>query len=240
MLVFLVFVLIPWVWQNSIFEDFAGEAVTQCRQSLTTASSQIRPQTGDGDLHARLFAIRHLLILKEMVRTLDLVTVDRAIDLTPVTTVLGDLFRHSATILNPNALFRLAAKGIPTFAETMRDAKLDLDGQLKSTCEDFIRIASGGVTAELRAFLDKCASYLSTAVRPGASSPSRDLPSQEWATSDAILNLHRRYVEAVGTRVPDLRRSMSLYLEDDATVDVLVKLLQVCHLSPLLRALRRC
>lgn len=176
-------------------------------------------------MDARLFTIRHLLILKEMVRTLDLVTVDRAIDLTPVTTVLGDLFRHSSTILNPNALFRLAAKGIPTFAETMRDAKLDLDGQLKSTCEDFLEAAVTRVTAEVRTFLAKCSTYLSTASRSGV--PTRDLPSQEWATSEAIMTLHRRYLEAVEARVPDLHGSMLLYLEDDSTVGVLVKLLQV-------------
>lgn len=37
---------------------------------------------------------------------------------------LYNLLRNTSVILNPNALYELASRGIPSFAETMTDAKM--------------------------------------------------------------------------------------------------------------------
>lgn len=71
--------------QTAIFEDFAGEAVHLCRQSLTTAAEKISLRPTASKLDGQLFVIRHLLILKEMVRSIDLVQVERAVDFSSVT-----------------------------------------------------------------------------------------------------------------------------------------------------------
>lgn len=71
--------------QSTIFEDFAGEAVTLCRQSLSIAAAQIAKKPNASSLDGQLFTIRHLLILKEMVRSFDLVQIDRAVDFGSVT-----------------------------------------------------------------------------------------------------------------------------------------------------------
>lgn len=71
--------------QTAIFQDFAGEAVNLCRQSLTTASEKIAARPGASKLDGQLFVIRHLLILKEMVRSMDLVQIERAMDFTNMT-----------------------------------------------------------------------------------------------------------------------------------------------------------
>lgn len=71
--------------QNAIFEDFAGEAVTLCRQSLSNASNTIAIREGNTKLDGQLFLIRHLLLLKEMVRSVDLVHIERAADFSSVT-----------------------------------------------------------------------------------------------------------------------------------------------------------
>lgn len=82
--------------QTAIFEDFAGEAVTLCRQSLIVASERIVARPGSSKLDGQLFIIRHLLILKEMVRSVDLVQVERAFDFTNMTGKL--LESHQAEI----------------------------------------------------------------------------------------------------------------------------------------------
>lgn len=71
--------------QNAIFEDFAGEAVTLCRQSLTTAAFQISTRPSNTKIDGQLFLIRHLLLLKEMIRSVDLVQIERAADFSSVT-----------------------------------------------------------------------------------------------------------------------------------------------------------
>ena len=37
---------------------------------------------------------------------------------------LVNLLKNTSVIFNPNALFELASRGMPSFAETMTDAKL--------------------------------------------------------------------------------------------------------------------
>lgn len=79
--------------QDAIFEDFAGEAVALCRKSLVDASAQIAAQPSavegqtaqDKEADGTLFLVRHLLLLKEMVRSVDLVHVERAADFSSVT-----------------------------------------------------------------------------------------------------------------------------------------------------------
>ncbi|POW19910.1 hypothetical protein PSHT_04029, partial [Puccinia striiformis] len=96
---------------DAIFEDFAGEAVGICSESIIKASnmmnsvvvSQEAGSTRAGmsskiqanSIDRELFVIRHLLILKEMIRTLDVVQVERAVDLGPITDVLKEILNPS-------------------------------------------------------------------------------------------------------------------------------------------------
>ncbi|GAA5916133.1 hypothetical protein JCM5296_007314 [Sporobolomyces johnsonii] len=205
---------------NSIFEDFAGEAVTLCRQSLLTAAAQIAARADPASqLDGQLFLVRHLLLLKETVRSVDLVQIERAADFSSVTDALSNMLRNSSAIFNPSALFEMASKGLPNFAETMTDAKMDLDAALRKACEDLISSTSRALTASLRAFLDRCTSFLSSPLP--ASSP-RDLPAQAWASPDEVLKLHEAFQGEVEERVAGVRAKMKLYLEEDKTVQVLL------------------
>ena len=81
--------LLSYPIKTAIFEDFASEAVTLCRQSLTLAAEKIAARPGASKLDGQLFIIRHLLILKEMVRSIDLVQVERAFDFSNMTGDFG-------------------------------------------------------------------------------------------------------------------------------------------------------
>lgn len=56
-----------------------------CRQSIALASQKISHRPNASGLDGLLFSIRHLLILKEMVRSIDMVQIDRAVDFGSVT-----------------------------------------------------------------------------------------------------------------------------------------------------------
>ncbi|GAA5865630.1 hypothetical protein JCM3774_002078 [Rhodotorula dairenensis] len=222
---------------DAIFQDFAGEAVTLCRQSLASASlaiaarppsDQFSPTVAERKADGYLFLIRHLLLLKEMVRTVDLVQVDRGPDFSSLTEALGALLRRgtSSLLFNPRTLVDLASKGMPSFAETMTDAKTDLDAALKVSCEELIAHLSLTLTSPLRTFLDRCTAFLSSpSVTAGTQSGAQagsDLVAQEWASPDEVLKLHAAFQETVRTGTEPVVRRMRVYLVDDKTVGVLV------------------
>ncbi|KAM0745864.1 Sec34-domain-containing protein [Meredithblackwellia eburnea MCA 4105] len=200
---------------NTIFEDFASEAISLCRRSLSSASLLVGAKEGNSKIDGQLFLVRHLLVLKEMVRSVDLERVERAADFSSVTDALFNLLKNTSVIFNPNALFELASKGIPSFAETMTDAKLDLDATLKATCEAFITDTSLSIALPLRTFLDRCTAFLS--------SPSgKDLPGQTWATADEVLKLHTTFTGEVEDKVRETRDKLECYLGKEGTVGVLL------------------
>ena len=62
-----------------MFDDLAQEGVITCRRSLTAASDVLAAKKDKG-MDARLFLVRHLLILKEMTAGLELGRRDRRRD----------------------------------------------------------------------------------------------------------------------------------------------------------------
>jgi hypothetical protein len=69
--------------QPSIFEDLAQEAVSLCRQSLLTATELLNSKVGRVD--GGLFLVRHLLILKEMLSSVEMVKRDMGGEMLGVT-----------------------------------------------------------------------------------------------------------------------------------------------------------
>lgn len=61
--------------QTDVFEDLAHEAIAGCRHSLISASKTLSTKS---QLDGQLFLVRHLLILKEMTASVDLVRRYRA------------------------------------------------------------------------------------------------------------------------------------------------------------------
>ncbi|KAL8277753.1 hypothetical protein RQP46_009875 [Phenoliferia psychrophenolica] len=201
---------------NAIFEDFAGEAVTLCRQSLSAAAGQISTRPENTKIDGQLFLIRHLLLLKEMVRSVDLVQIERAADFSSVTDALVNLLKNTSVIFNPNALFELASRGMPSFAETMTDAKLDLDSSLKRACESLISDTSALISSPLRLFLDRCTGYLS------GPTATKDLPAQPWATPEAVILLHDEFQKTLVQQAKDVVAKLRVYLNDEKTIGVLL------------------
>jgi hypothetical protein len=137
--------------------------------------------------------------------------------------------RSTSSIFNTNALYEFASKGMPSFAETMRDAKTDLDSALRLACEALIQNAAYNVTAPLRAFLGRCSQFLST---PTADGLQADLPGQSWASPEAVRSLHDSFAaegEGLDKALREVLAKMGSWLDDPEakTVGVLVPPLQV-------------
>ncbi|KII92962.1 hypothetical protein PLICRDRAFT_37778 [Plicaturopsis crispa FD-325 SS-3] len=207
----------------AIFEDIAQEAVSLCRQSLVTASENIRirnPPTSILDGH--LFLVRHLLILKEMTHNLDLVQrdVEPNIDFGGVTETLASMLKGT-TFLLPDALF--ASLGMPRGEESITEAKQGIDHELKRVCEDVISQCSDSITTPLRTWVDRIQSQntIRTAPPPPGQQPL-PLTAQPWAqqsSAEELDNVFRLACER------DLRSNVArlrLYLEDGRTVGVLM------------------
>ncbi|KAA1475103.1 Sec34-domain-containing protein [Dentipellis sp. KUC8613] len=200
--------------QPAIFDDLAQEAVNLCRQSLSAAADMLRAKS---PLDGHLFLVRHLLILKEMTRNLDLVQRDAprgSHDPYGVTDTVSTLLSRTTALL-PNSIF--ASLGVSRSDDALTDVKHGIDLDLKGACESVIAYLADPITTPLRTFVTRVTTHHTS---PNA--PSTPLAAQEWAAQPAAEALEAEFRTACAR---DLRAGvarMRLYLEDRKTVDVLV------------------
>jgi len=190
-----------------------------CRKSLSAAAQKLSAKTTS--THGHLFLVRHLLILKEMTASVDLVKRDRS-----DSREIGMIAALSTLLAN--ALYMVGAGGLlgfnPRHAANVTDAKADVDRELKRVCEDLIAQCAADATAPAKAFLDRCTLHLS-------SGRSGDLATQPWATSDKVLEVQEAVKAATEKKVPEWIDNLKLYLQDEATVKVLIPPLQTTLLD---------
>ncbi|KAL7410216.1 Sec34-like family-domain-containing protein [Mrakia frigida] len=201
----------------AIFEDVAQEAVTLCRQSLFSASEALRIKKGEVD--GALFLVRHLLILKEMLGSVEMVRRDMGGGMLGVTEAFSALLASALSFLPTALTFGYGAtvgRGL-RMNQHMEDAKVDLDRSLKSSCEDLITYATLASTAPTRAFLLQANSYLS-----GSAPGSRDLAAQPWATPEKVLEVHEEVRKSVRRELKQWLGQLRMYLEDRKAVEVLI------------------
>lgn len=114
--------------QPNVFEDIAQEAISVCRQSLSSAAEIIAAKPTSSTTHGNLFLVRHLLILKEMTASVDLVRRDRT------NQVDVGMIAALSTLL-ANALYMVGAGGLlginPRRVTNVTDAKAVSDGSTK-------------------------------------------------------------------------------------------------------------
>lgn len=187
---------------DAVFVDLAQEAVMICRRSLSSASDLIAAKP-DHSADAKLFLVRHFLILKEMTAGLDLGRVSRHREWAGVTDFLRSLLENMTSLVGYGR-----AK-----AEFASDAKADLDRELKRACEELITQCTDAATAPLRAFIDRCTAHLAS---------DKNLPAQPWATPQAVTEVHDEFRKTAEAELSRWRSNLKLYLQDEETVRVLV------------------
>ena len=121
-----------------MFDDLAHNIVHQTTHSLKHASTLVTQKTHNTSADGRLFLIKHLLILKQQIVAFDIeyVTPDISFDFSGVTNTFWEL-RERGGLFDPRNLWRIMGGGLlPKVVENMLDAKVELDGSLRTVIND--------------------------------------------------------------------------------------------------------
>lgn len=176
--------------------------------SLHQASAEISSKVSRPD--AQLFLIKHLLLLKQQIVAFDIefVSPEVSVDFSGVTSTFWEL-RERGGLFNPRNLMQLVGRGLlPRVVENMLDAKVELDGRLRTVINDFTNSFAAKMTASL----------------PPASSfsSSKYTSASLQKTRDAIGTI----CGDIEKEVPNLRRLLNEYLDDTRTKETLVGAVQ--------------
>ncbi|PLB36105.1 Golgi transport complex subunit COG3 [Aspergillus candidus] len=185
---------------STVFDDLAHQIVHQTTDSLHYASTLIAAKS---PINAQLFLMSHLLILKQQIVAFDIeyVAPEVSFDFSGVTSTFWEL-RERGGLFNPRNLMRLVGHGLlPRVIENMLDAKVELDGRLRTVINDFINGFATTMTASLPAkFVD-----------------TRNLQRGE------LMYPTCRNIEK---EVPNLRKILDDYLDDARMKETLVGAVQ--------------
>lgn len=148
---------------KTVFEDLARRTVILCIQTLTSGANKIRKTKAP--IHADLFLVRHLLILREQLVPFDikLQSIEKELDFTPTSSALNTYFFNSRSMLrldSSNALLKIAQEGIPAVHDAHIDVKRKMDENLKAACVSFKNSALDYLAAQLISFIAKISAFV--------------------------------------------------------------------------------
>ncbi|PWY92438.1 Sec34-domain-containing protein [Aspergillus heteromorphus CBS 117.55] len=192
---------------STVFDDLAHQIVHQTTTSLHHASTLLAPKS---TTDAQLFLMSHLLILKQQIVAFDIeyVAPEVSFDFSSLTNTFWEL-RERGGLFNPRNLMLLVGHGLlPRVVENMLDAKVELDGRLRTVINDFINGFATRMTASLPAkFVDV-----------------RTLGNQHQHQREGAVVFPM--CANIEKEVPELRRVLGLYLDDGRMRETLVGAVQ--------------
>lgn len=190
-------------FKSTVFDDLAHDIVHQTTLSLQHASNLVTQKPSNSAVDGRLFLIKHLLILKQQIVAFDIeyVTPDISFDFSGVTNTFWEL-RERGGLFDPLNLWRLMGGSlIPRVVENMLDAKVELDGSLRTVINDFTSGFASRITKPVDA---------SATAKRGFDAPQ------------AVNVIHKVAEKEVAV----LRRKLDEYVEDMRTKETLVAAVQ--------------
>ena len=186
---------------STIFEDFSHHALTMCIEALIQGSRSIKKYRNA--LHADLFLIRHLLILREQLLpfNIQMHITEKHLNFTTTNHAFLTMIMNSRNLLQFNAsnpLYKMTKEGLPEIHEVQINVKNKLNSVLKSACDEFKTTAQNFMLLPLVSFVAKVSLFLGDVEIPleGAASqlpePARsNLKSQSFMGDEkihAVLN----------------------------------------------------
>lgn len=214
-------------------QGLACEAVSACVTSLQAASELIRSNANASDsfsaqLNARLFLVKHLLLLRDALAhyRVDLSITETTLDVHAGIRQLGSRRRSgnspvSGSDDDQQSLYRAletllrSASHEPLVEahETRRDARSELDAALRSACLELIEQVIGGVAEPALAFLDK-AEILERIATGESSAPTsrRRLAEHDFARPEELRDLILHFQLLLKKRIVPLGLLLDLYM----------------------------
>ena len=207
------------VVEPRVFEDIALSAVQSCTKSLKDGSAHIFRTSGQ--IHADLFLVKHLLILREQLSPFDiqLRSVERQLDFSEagkaVSRFLANRNRRLFSMSTENALVTLLREGV-SVQESSVDSKRDLEDCLRSACNDFIEHTTSSLLGPISKFIDQCKNV--------SSDGSTDmLQSKSFMNGIVVKSMFGCAFETLESELSNVSTQMKLYLENQSTQSILLK-----------------
>lgn len=152
--------------EKKVFQGLAQEAISLCVQSVANAADQITDNATNID--GELFQIKHLLILREQIAPfqVDFIVKETTLDFSNVKNAAYGLMQRPRQIFSlntNNALLEFLLDGTP-IREHLLDSRKEVDRQLKSCCETFIKDATEILAGPLISFLERVGIFKKRAV----------------------------------------------------------------------------
>ena len=195
-------------------------------------------------LHADLFLVRHLLILREQLMPFDiqLQSVEKELDFAPTTVALSAFLRNSRAALrwdSDNSLLAVARDGLPGMQEASVDIKKRLDEALRSSCLNLKLSILHFVMPAVESFLAKVAAFIGGDVpvyRGAGAADSSDggevlltdaarsvLSSQAFVKAERVVEVLSSTIETIVQTQPELVKVVRAYLDNDTTRHIILK-----------------
>ncbi|KAH8351893.1 hypothetical protein KR084_000440 [Drosophila pseudotakahashii] len=208
-----------------IFQGLSQEALKLCIQSVSHAAGKISATKTPID--GELFEIKHLLILREQIAPfrVDFTVKETSLDFSKVKTAAFGLLQKRKQLFSMgsnNALLEFLLEGTPQIKEHLLDSRKEVDRQLKSVCEKYIKDAVHMLVGPLVTFLEKAQSLLNQATPATPQSPesakaSYVLRQSPWASPQQISSIIQETQRLIKAKLAVLQRSMQLYLSNRDT-----------------------
>ncbi|XP_015790918.1 conserved oligomeric Golgi complex subunit 3 [Tetranychus urticae] len=196
------------------FQGLAQEVVAGCLESLKRAGSEISKNKSPSD--GSLFLIKHLLIVREQITPFRIECIVREveIDFERVKTAAMNLFnnRNFFSLKSSNGLlqFLFEVPGAPQVIDHVLDPQKIVDTEIKSICEKFISSSANNMLLPIKSHLELLRRCIKT--------PSTNLPTIEEINK--VLKELTSHLESTNSSI---RKSMSLYLANPDTENILFK-----------------
>ncbi|XP_045457050.1 conserved oligomeric Golgi complex subunit 3 [Melitaea cinxia] len=202
--------------EKRVFQGLAQEAISLCVQSVDIAAKQI--SSNKTNIDGELFQIKHLLILREQIAPfqVDFVVKETTLDFSNMKNAAYGLIQKPRQIFSlnsNNALLEFLLEGTPMVREHLLDSRKEVDRQLKSCCETFIKYSTEILAGPLIEFIEKAQAF----------TPPDQLKSQLWATPGKLAVAVKEAQKCIKTHLAPLQRSMQLYLANKETEFILFR-----------------
>uniref|UniRef100_A0A182JGB0 Conserved oligomeric Golgi complex subunit 3 n=1 Tax=Anopheles atroparvus TaxID=41427 RepID=A0A182JGB0_ANOAO len=225
---------------KSIFQSLSQQALAHCIHSVSFAAAQIAQSrtTIDGEL----FEIKHLLILREQIAPfrVDFTAKETSLDFSKVRTAAYELLQKRKQLFSlgsNNALLEFLLDGTPQVREQLLDSRKDVDRQLKTVCETFIRDATRQLVGAVLTFIEAAQSYLknqptggkatttgvAAVAGAGGKSTGMALRMAPFAAPQQISSIIQECLRNIKSKLAGLQRSMQLYLANKDTEFILFR-----------------
>lgn len=175
-----------------------------------------------------------MLIIREQIAPfrVDFTVKETSLDFSKVKTAAFGLLQKRKQLFalgTNNALLEFLLDGTPQVKEHLHDSRKDVDRQLKTVCEQFIRDATKLLIEPLTVFLEKAQNLLKqpqTVQSPGQTTTPKinyALRQTPWASPQQISGIIQESQRLIKSKLSTFQRSLQLYLSNRDTEFILFR-----------------